>query len=266
VTGVFVDSTLWTTGFRSAIQTAGQGSAELGFLIGDGLAQFDELPWTNLDRVSVRFSKDVSVQQADLIIRGVNVATYATGAFVYDPDTLTATWTLADGGDTGTAPDPFAAEKIRIVLDGTTANRVVDTSGNALDGEWIPDGTDAYPSGNGIPGGDFSFRLNVLPGDANRSGGSVVGSDVTLVRNAQNATPGAAGSLYTIFKDVNGSGSILGSDVTLVRNRQGLALPSGEPGLSAPDTAMTVPLPMTGSAAKRDLAATTKRRLAEDVL
>ncbi len=74
----------------------------------------------------------------------------------------------------------------------------------------------------------------MLPGDVNRSGGSILGSDVTLTRNAQNSTPGAVNSLYTIFKDVNGSGSILGSDVTLVRNRQGSRLPAGEPAPPSP--------------------------------
>jgi hypothetical protein len=69
--------------------------------------------------------------------------------------------------------------------------------------------------------------MNVLPGDVNRSGGSVTGSDVTLTRNAQNFSPGSSG--YDIFKDVNGTASILGSDVTLVRNNQGKSLPVGEP-------------------------------------
>ena len=87
-------------------------------------------------------------------------------------------------------------------------------------------GADSFPSGDAVPGGDFAFRLNVLPGDVSRSG-SVLSNDVTLVRNAQNATPG--GALYTIFKDVNASGSILSNDVTLVRNRQNSALPLEEP-------------------------------------
>jgi hypothetical protein len=111
---------------------------------------------------------------------------------------------------------------------------VTDVNGNALDGEWTnptpPDvgSADSFPSGDGTAGGDLGLRLNVLPGDVNRSGGVVSGTDVTQTRNAQGLNP-TSGGLYTIFKDVNGSASITGTDVTNVRNNQGLSLPGGEP-------------------------------------
>jgi hypothetical protein len=31
-------------------------------------------------------------------------------------------------------------------------------------------GADTYPSGDGTAGGDFLFRINLLPGDVNRDG------------------------------------------------------------------------------------------------
>ncbi|MGB7159382.1 MAG: S8 family serine peptidase, partial [Tepidisphaeraceae bacterium] len=224
VTGVFVAGTAWNANFLNFLATSGVGDATYGFRI-DPSDQTNELPWTNLNKLSVRFSEDVVVSEDDLAVIGVNVASYgfAAATFSYDPVTFTATWTLAA---------PVAADKLLLDLDAAAASGVTDAAGNALDGEWTNPiapavSADTYPSGDGTPGGDFRFRLNVLPGDVNRSGGAVVGSDVTLTRNAQNFTPGTG--LYTIFKDVNGTGSILGSDVTLVRNRQGFTLPGGEP-------------------------------------
>ncbi len=226
VTGVFVNGSAWTSSFRDFLASSGQGDATHGYRL-DASNHADELPWTNLNQVSVRFSEGVNVTADDLVLRGVRVAEYAGLAMTYNPSTFTATWTLPAGAT-------FAADKLLLDLN-ADAGGVSDANGNALDGEWtnpaagVAGGADTFPSGNGTAGGDFRFQLNVLPGDVNRSGGSVLGSDVTLTRNAQNSTPGAPNSLYTIFKDVNGSGSILGSDVTLVRNRQGTSLPPAEP-------------------------------------
>ena len=256
VTAVFVagfagidGATPWSESFRNVIQSSGAGEAFFGYRIpADG--QTDELPWTNLDGVSVRFSEDVNIDAGDLVLRGVRTAVYqipGVRAFVYDPATFTATWVFNTVG--------FGPEKLLIDVDGDAGAGVTDAAGNLLDGE----GTnpvapavsgDTFPSGDGTPGGDFLFRLNVLPGDVNRSGGSVIGSDVTLVRNSQNFSPGSSG--YSIFRDVNGSASILGSDVTAVRNRQGLRLPAGEPSVPGPmiggAVAMLPPPPATMTA------------------
>jgi hypothetical protein len=153
------------------------------------------------------------------------VGEYA-GGFTYNATTFTATWTLAAAGT-------FAnADKLLLRLDDAL---VADANGNVLDGEWAnpPEtdpvtagGSDSFPSGDGTAGGDFAFRLNVLPGDVNRSG-TIFGNDVTLTRNAQGSTPGDG--IYSIFRDVNGSATIFGNDVTLVRNRQGTTLPEATP-------------------------------------
>jgi len=72
---------------------------------------------------------------------------------------------------------------------GSTAVAVVDRSGNRLDGDWTnstwtppsaPVGGDTWPSGDGTAGGDFQFRFNVLPGDADQSG-TVNFSDLNTV-------------------------------------------------------------------------------------
>ena len=189
VTDVFVSGSAWTANFLNFLSASGTGHAAFGYRVSEA-EQTDELPWINLDRISLRFSGPLDLAAGDLAIRGVNVPTYAfasTNAFTYDATTFTATWTLAA---------PVANDKLLLDL-----------------------------SAAGF--GGFTYRLNVLPGDVNRSGGSVVGSDVTLVRNSQNFSPGSSG--YGIYRDVNGSGSILGSDVTAVRNRQGFRLPTEDP-------------------------------------
>ena len=69
-------------------------------------------------------------------------------------------------------------EKVRWCLDRLGVD--LHLSANALDGEWTnpvcwdppdpPTGGDTYPSGDGNPGGDFQFDINVLPSDSNQDG------------------------------------------------------------------------------------------------
>ena len=242
VVQVYVNGTAWSSAFRTHLQNQGLGHAVFGFAVPDGAAQLDELPWTNLNQVSVRFTEHVDVQQADLSIYGVNVAGgYALGPFNYDPVSFTATWTLAAGS--------FRNDKLLLVLDGDAGGGVADASGNRLDGEWVS-GADAYPSGDGTAGGDLAFRLNVLPGDANRSGGRVGTTDLTQTRNRQltgTTAPGTVPNTYSVFHDVNGSGRVDSQDVTLVRNKQLTSLPPGEP--TPPQAALTRTARSTSSGA-----------------
>jgi hypothetical protein len=226
VVNVFVGGTSWAAGFRSFLASSGAGDSAFGFRLAAS-EHGEELPWTNFNKVSIRFSENVNVAADDLVVRGVNTATYSPatiGAFAYDAATFTATWTLATAG--------IPSDKLLLDLDAEPGTGVTSSSGVRLDGDWTNlapggvGGADTFPSGNGTPGGDFRFRVNVLPGDVNRNGG-ITSSDVTSVRDAQGSAPG--GAQYTIFKDINGSGSILGNDVTLVRSKQGTALPVAEP-------------------------------------
>lgn len=249
VSDVFVSGTAWTQPFRDFIASSGQGDATYGYRLTDAL-HADELPWINLNQVSVRFSEGVDVAPGALRVFGVRTPRHA-GGFTYDPATLTATWTLAAG--------VFAADKLLIELDD---ERIIDAGGNPLDGEWTnpqettlvtAGGADVFPSGDGTPGGDFLFRVNVLPGDVNRDG-AIVGNDVTSVRENQGFVPGGSG--YTIFRDVTGDAAILGNDVTAVRGRQGITLPSGTP-VVLPPTAMASGPGQVGEGAAYTLALST---------
>jgi hypothetical protein len=214
VVGLWLGSSEWTSpAFLAAV-----GGAN-GYAVPTGSAQqLANLPWTNLNRVSVRFSEPVTVSQAHLTIGRANGSTLAAAGFSYDAATATATWTLAG---------PLTADKLRV----SVADAVADAAGNPLDGDWA-DAASAFTtlaggSGDGAAGGAFRFRVNVLPGDANRSG-SVNANDSNAVRSAWGAVAGGGGA-YSVFLDVNGSGSVNANDSNAVRSRWGNVLPTEDP-------------------------------------
>jgi hypothetical protein len=89
-----------------------------------------------------------------------NVPTVAE--FSYDIGTMTATWRFEGWAN---------ADQYAIVV----KDSVTDLEGNRLDGEWVNyadvyGSIDAFPSGNGAAGGNFSFIMTILPGDAHPDG------------------------------------------------------------------------------------------------
>ncbi len=202
----------------------------------------------NIDEIMITFSENVAVSQAELTLLGINTAQYnvAGGTFSYNPASFIATWTLTQ---------PIGDDNLVLSLNADGASPITDVAGNRLDGEWnnptstSSTGTSTYPSGNGVPGGNFNFRFSVLPGDANRSGG--VGSlDTSLVANAGGQVAGDSG--YSIFYDVNGSGGIGSLDTTLVANNGGSLLPAADP--VAPSVAVQ---PLAGTATTATQSTTT---------
>jgi hypothetical protein len=220
VTGVYVNSPGWSEAFRQHLAAPGAGSDRFGFLVGGGAAQLDELPWTDLDQLTVQFNRDVVAPAAAITVRGVAVADYPVQVS-YDEARFTATLTFAR---------PLPADRLTLRLAGTGSetgpDAVRDRLGRPIDGEWAG-GADAYPSGDGAPGGDFMFAFNVLPGDVNRDG-SVDARDVTDVRSrlSSRAAQHAGTGRYAADDDVNGTGSIDVRDYALVRARQQTKLPA----------------------------------------
>ena len=96
----------------------------------------------------------------------------------------------------------------------------VAAEGLALDGEWTGSTAtpDAFPSGDGAPGGDFRFRINVLPGDVN--GDRVVNAlDMLDIRRRT----------YSPTRDVNGDAALNAVDLWIVRAVLPSRLPASEP-------------------------------------
>jgi hypothetical protein len=211
VVGVKVGSSAWAPGFRASVDS----DDSLGYPIPAGAGQLVSLPWVDQDTIHVKFSEDVgSVTAADIELRGVNVSDYAIASVTYDAADLTATILL------DSANSPLGADKLRLVVKDT----VTDLAGNALDGEWT-DGVSTI-SGNGTAGGDFSYRINVLPADVSQEG-SVFANDAAIALSKQLTKPGNAN--YSIFADADGSGSIFANDAAQVLARQLTYLPAGEP-------------------------------------
>jgi hypothetical protein len=209
VAQVYVAGTQWTDPFKQFLAASGLGSARFGFAV-PAADELNELPWVNLDRVSITFSAPVRVAADDLVVHGSRVGTYGIRDFAYDPATRTATWTL---------DQVVAYDRISFDLRSDAAG-VTDPAGRSLDGEWAA-GADEFPSGDGSPGGDFRFAVNVLPGDVNRSG-AVLADDFSAVKKkffAGTSSPGTGDAAYSIFHDVDGSGIILASDFSEVKKR-----------------------------------------------
>jgi hypothetical protein len=104
-------------------------------------------------------------------------------------------------------------------------------------------------NGDGVAGGDFNFRANVLSGDVNQTS-PVNNSDVSLTKNRQGTTatnPNGTLGNYGAFVDVNGDGVINNSDVSLVKNRQGTILPAADPTPAAPVASSAVTAPVVAS-------------------
>jgi hypothetical protein len=207
VTQVFVNGP-GLTGQTSANGLAFRNVAGIdntfGYPVPAGADQLKYIPWSRgIDRIAIRFNYDVGslLDQDDLVVRGVNTVDHPISGFSYDPATKTGVWTLAT---------PVINDKLRIILD--------DAGVPGLDGDWTNE-ADAYPSGDGNPGGDFNFRINVLRGDANQDG-KVNSLDLGLVKAKLNRTatnPGVGASGYSVFADVNADGSINALDLGFVK-------------------------------------------------
>jgi hypothetical protein len=219
VAAAYVRAAAWSPAFLSYLEAHALGSSRYGFALPGGADQLADLPWRDLNQVSIAFSRDVAVVQGHLVVRGIAVGVYAMAGFAYDPSTRVATWTLAQ---------PIAADRIVLDLDGdlrTSGVRGAGTGGLLLDGEWTTG--DAFPSGDGSPGGDFQFAMEVLPGNVNRTG-PVLADDFSSVKARffrSTTNPGAGPTGYSVFHDVDGSGSILADDFSGVKSRFFSSLP-----------------------------------------
>ncbi|MAE66546.1 MAG: hypothetical protein CMJ18_19935, partial [Phycisphaeraceae bacterium] len=262
VTGVFINGahpdTGWSQDFRDFLASTNQGDATFGRRIANGPGQLDALAWINIDELSIRFSEPVDIKQSDLALAGTTLVDLV--GFRYDPGTDTATWRLGA---------PLGTNRLRVMLD-ATANGVTDIAGNQqLDGEWV-DGTSTGSSGDGVAGGDFSFRLDVLAGDANGDR-TVTVTDVVIVGSAlgqsTDGTSTGTTSRYDASFDVTGNGTINIGDVSNVTARIVGVLPTEEPGGVGGTgwTSRVDPPDARPPAVAGDLAATKIGALADDV-
>jgi hypothetical protein len=119
-----------------------------------------------------------------------------------------------------TLSSPISAPT-KIVL--TVNAGVTDNAGNALDGEWTnpssrsQTGTSNFPSGNGSPGGTFTFRFVVLPGD-------YAVNNIVNQADYDTWAAGYSGAFPAPFTsgDGNGDGYVNVADYTIWRDNLGV--------------------------------------------
>ncbi|HZN63681.1 MAG TPA: PA14 domain-containing protein, partial [Tepidisphaeraceae bacterium] len=119
VTGVFVSGTGWSADFLAELAEENLGGP-LGYRIQPGAQGEDELPWSNINKVSFQFggTGPVTVAQDDLAwVSGRNIP-YAATTFAYDPATRVATWTFNRSFADFTSTNRQTADKINFALDG----------------------------------------------------------------------------------------------------------------------------------------------------
>jgi hypothetical protein len=188
VTGMFLNGTTWSPAFRQALAAGGVGDAAFGYLVTDP-ARLADLPWSNVNQVSLRFDRPVTLDDQSLAVERLGTGSYKVINYQYDAATRTATWTLAR---------PLANDRPRVVLGG---------------GEIVP------------PAAPFQRRLAMLVGDVNGDG-RVNALDLGEVKRRLNsrADP-VVGSGYSVFADADGSGRINALDLGAVRANMNATLP-----------------------------------------
>jgi hypothetical protein len=248
VVDVAVVGRRWTPEFKAYLASNFPGRAGEGYSVPDRLRQFQPLPWTGLDRLIISFDRlGVVVDQSDLAIRGSASAEYPVAGFSHTLEERNAAWILAE---------PTAADRIVLDLnaDGSAGGVHGFTEYDCLDGNWVNDGTDTYPSGNGLAGGDFVFDLNVLAGDVNQDAAVNAVDLADVKRRVGSSTTGDTGAGYSIFADVTGDGRINALDVAAVKQRLGSRLPGDTARAAASAySAQLEPVNAPLSSATRDL-------------
>ncbi|MGB7327656.1 MAG: lamin tail domain-containing protein [Rubripirellula sp.] len=232
ITDVKVASSGWSTLFKSTIDTTSSEGLSL-----PGADQLKNLTWFNLNTIIVEFSEDVQqsggtdIDLTNLSIAGVTVADYEASPGL--------TTSYSDGGGAGPFKltislnsGSFGPEKLLVTINDT----VQDVAGNLLDGEWTD--SSSTTSGDTFAGGNFAFRIDVLPGDVSNDD-FLLGNDTDTVSSAQFTFAGGAG--YDPFTDANGDGFLLGDDTDSISAAQFTFLPSNEPVAPSPTAAPLSP-------------------------
>ena len=121
VSAVFVAGDAWTAPFYKSLPSQDAGAAQFGYLL-SAPEQPEVLPWVNLERVTIRFTRDAPVIEEDLLITGHVVPKYAVENFEYDNVSATATWTLGR---------PLRTDRVELRLNGEVVGRLSVVPGDA---------------------------------------------------------------------------------------------------------------------------------------
>jgi hypothetical protein len=212
VTGVYVRGSTWVDGYLGldVFTTATDGS-QLGWRLPDGAAQLVDastVSWINVNMVSVEFNQPVDLAGISTmqLVRGT-----PTGNQVLTPSSVQ----LVAGGTVArwTFANHLLVGKYFVSIPSAGITGV--SGGTQLDGEWTTgDSTFASGSGDGLSGGSFNFRFNVLPADVTGIG-TVNNSSLLSLRQRIFQTVGADNYRF----DLDGTGTINNADFLSLRQR-----------------------------------------------
>jgi len=221
ITNVIVASSLWSDRFIDIVDgdsNNGLGLSGLGLSL-PGADQMRNLPWTTgIDTFYLEFSEDVSASFSPSLFSLIGNRTdyLPTATFSYGvagPNVVTIQLAV-----------PIFADALIL----SVSDQITDAAGNALDGEWQD--TVSLQSGNGTAGGQFNFRIDILAGDVDDSGGVNLSGDV-VAAFGQNGL--VVTSLAEAYFDVDASGGVnLSGDVLAIFGFNGTTLPTAP---TAPD-------------------------------
>jgi fibronectin type 3 domain-containing protein len=219
VSAVYVSGSAWQQSFLNFLASNGLGDAQLGYRLMGGPNQLGSLPWTNVNVISVVFSRDVNINTASLALAGSPdlgpAPALGTASFTYNSATFTAQWVYR-------AALPLDKYLLSIPSAAVTSK----ASGAALDGEFVNGSGNLLPSGDTVAGGDFNFRFNILPGDVDQNG-VVTGLDGGDVRQHFQQFTTTLG--YIPLYDTSGKGEITGIDLDAVQATLLHSLPATDP-------------------------------------
>ncbi len=221
VTGVYVRVSAWQPTVLNYLAANNLGSS-LGYQLTGGPNQLLTLPWENIDTISVAFSRDVNVTQSSIQLIGSSSAPAApslsSAVYSYNSSTFTATWSFAS---------PLALNKYLLSIPSSAVTS--KATGSQLDGD-VTTGVTVLPSGNGVAGGDFNFRFNILPGDTDQiatASQPVSQQEVTHILPHMLAAVTQAN--YDVYMDTLAKGRITGLDLSAVQAALGQTLPQNDP-------------------------------------
>ncbi len=165
-----------------------------------------------LTEIQIGFDERVTVPSSAVSIYSMMGGAYTDFATSYDEPSETLILVLNT---------PIRDDRVTVVVD----YGVADVAGNALDGEFVAPASPSLPSGNGLPGGQAVFQINVLQGDANQDG-TVDTADAALVVDALGTCSGEDG--YNAIADLNGDGCINALDAGIFSIAEGRTLPADD--------------------------------------
>ncbi|MCB9868134.1 MAG: hypothetical protein H6816_16030, partial [Phycisphaerales bacterium] len=187
----------------------GQGAAPPRVVVVEPAPKLGIADQVGLETLAIQFSAPVTIPAGAVTVWTVAQGTVPAFGSSYDVSTSVLTLEF---------DPPVANDLVTIVLD----YAITGLNGLPLDGEIVDPAAAALPSGDGQPGGQAVFRINVLQGDANRDG---IVDDLDGKRVAQALGTCAGDGTFDAPADLNRDGCVNVLDVAIWQNGVGLVLP-----------------------------------------